>query len=434
MKKITMKLLLSPFVILFSSLLLTLNVSCSSNEKEEDKEVIDFEIAEITNVTENSAVINVDLKSSGNENILYRGVCIAMQTNPTINDTKHEDKGNVLGQYDAKFENLQHNTKFYARPYITTNSKTIYGNELTFTTKNISIPTLSTLEVSSVTQNSVVFNGKIESDGSSKILSRGFFYSKTNSKPEYKDERVESKGNFEFSSSITGLEQNTTYYVRAFASNLAGSTLGNVVSFKTTSYILPILTTAQISTIGETTAIGGGSVISEGSHPVTERGICWATYPNPTITNSKTKDGNGIGSFVSNLYSLQPYKLYYVRSYATSEAGTAYGEGVTFNTTGGDKPTVVASARAAGTTLYATVVVIKKGSDNIKSISIGCFDMDGNSVGKVSSSSSWNSKDASPSVNYEITGLSRNNKYYIIGYATNGVGKGASEKVYFSTL
>ena len=60
--------------------------------------------------------------------------------------------------------------------------------------------------------------------------------------------------------------------------------------------------------------------------------------------------------------------------------------------------------------------------------------MDGNSVGKVSSSSSWNSQDASPSVNYEITGLSRNNKYYVVGYATNGVGKGASEKVYFSTL
>lgn len=432
MRKITMKLLLSPFVILF--VLLTINFGCSSNEKDEDKSVIDFEITEITNVTENSAVINADLKSSGKENILYRGVCVAMQTNPTINDIKYEEEGNILGQYVSKFENLQYNTKFYARPFITTNSKTIYGNELTFTTKNISVPAVNTLEVSLVTQNSAVFNGKIESDGSSKIVSKGFYYSKTNPKPEYKDERVESTGNFEFSSSITGLEQNTTYYVRAFASNIAGSALGNVVSFKTSSYVLPILTTAQISTIGETTAIGGGTVISEGSHPVTERGICWAAYPNPTITNSKTKDGNGIGSFVSNLYNLQPYKLYYVRAYATSAAGTAYSEGVVFNTIGGNKPSVVASARATGTTLYATVTVKSKGSDNIKSISIGCFDMDGNSVGKVSSSSGWNSQDASPSVNYEITGLSRNNKYYIIGYATNGVGKGASEKVYFSTL
>lgn len=434
MRKITTKLLLLPFTTLFSGLLLTINAGCSSNEKEEEKAVIDFEITAITDVTENSALINTDFKSIGKENIIYRGVCIAMQNTPTINDIKYEEQGNTLGQYVVKVENLQYNTKFYARPFITTNSKTIYGNELTFTTKNISVPAVSTLEVSLVTQNSAVFNGKIGNDGSSKILSKGFYFSKTNAKPEYKDQKVESTGDFEFSTSIIDLEQNTTYYVRAFASNIAGSTLGNVISFKTASYILPTLSTAQISTIGETTAIGGGTVVSEGSHSVTERGICWAAYPNPTITNSKTKDGNGIGSFVSNLYSLQPYKLYYVRSYATSEAGTAYGEGVTFYTIGGDKPTVVASARTSNTTLYATVTVKSKGSDNIKSISIGCFDMEGNSVGKVSSSSSWNSQDTSPSVNYEITGLSRNNKYYIIGYATNGVGKGASEKVYFSTL
>lgn len=434
MRKITMKLLLLPFTILFSSLLITINVGCSSNEKEDDKSVIDFEITEITSITENSAVVNADLKSSGNENILYRGVCISMQTNPTINDLKCEEEGNVLGEYVAKFENLPYNTKFYARPYITTNSKTIYGNELSFSTKNISVPTVSTLEVSSVTQNSAVLNAKIESDGSSKILSKGFYYSKTNAKPEYKDQKVESTGDFEFSSSITGLDPNTTYYVRSFASNLAGSTLGNVISFTTSKYILPTVVTSSISNIAETTATGGGTVLSDGSHPVIEKGICWDTAPNPTIKYGRSKDGSGIGSFVSNLYSLQPYKLYYVRSYATSEAGTAYGEGVTFSTVGGDKPTVVASARAAGTTLYATVAVKSKGSDSIKSISIGCFDMDGNSVGKVSSSSSWSSQDVSPSVNYEITGLSRNNKYYIIGYATNSVGKGASEKVYFSTL
>lgn len=432
MRKITLKLLLLPFVILF--VLLTINVGCSSNEKEEDKSVIDFEITEITSITEKSAIINADLKSSGNENILYRGVCIAMQTTPTINDIKYQEEGNVLGQYVAKFENLQYNTKFYVRPFITTNSRTIYGSEFTFTTKNISIPNLSTLEVSLITQNSAVFNGKIESDGSSKIVSKGFFYSKTNPKPEYKDERVESTGNFEFSSSITGLEQNTTYYVRAFASNIAGSTLGNVISFTTSKYILPTVVTSPISNIAETTATCGGTVLNEGSHAVTERGICWDTAPNPTVKYGRSKDGSGIGSFVSNLYSLQPYKLYYVRSYATSEAGTAYGEGVTITTLGGNKPTVVASARTSGTTLYATVIVKSKGSDNLKSISVGCFDLEGNSVGKVSSSSSWSSQDVSPSVNYEISGLSRNNEYYVVGYATNGVGKAASEKVYFSTL
>jgi hypothetical protein len=434
MRKITKKLLLLPFIVLFYGALLTINFSCSSSEKDEDKSIIDFQISEIINVTESSAVINANLNTSGKENILFRGICIAMETNPTINNIKYEEQGNVLGQYVGKFENLQHNSKYYARPYIRTNSTTIYGSELTFTTKTISVPTLTTTAISSITQNSAIFNGKIENDGSGKILSKGFYYSKTNSKPEVKDQKVESTGNFEFSNSITDLEQNTTYYVRAFASNLAGTAYGQVVSFITSSYVLPIVTTSPISTIAETTGIGGGTVVSEGSNPVIERGLCWSTAPNPTISYSRTKDGNSIGSFTSNLYSLQPFKLYYIRAYATSAAGTAYGETVIVKTSGGDKPTVVASARTNGTTLYATVTVKTQGSDNVTGISIGCYDMDGNSMGKVVSSSGWNNGNVFAPVNYEITGLSRNNKYYVIGYATNGVGKGASEKVYFMTL
>lgn len=433
MRKITTKSFLMPFMILFIGILFLITFSCSSDEKE-DVLNLDFQISEASDITENSAVINASLISSGKESILFRGICVGLENNPTTSNMKYEEQGNVLGLYTGKFEDLQFNTKYYARAYVTTNSKTIYGGEISFTTKSINLPTLAVTTISSITQNSAKLNSKIENDGASKIISKGFFYSKTNPLPDVKDLKIESTENFEFSSSVAELEQNTKYYVRAYASNLAGTAYGQVASFITSSYVLATVTTGQISTIAETTAIGGGTVVNEGSHSVTERGICWATNPNPTIANSKTKDGNGIGSFVSNLYSLQPYKLYYVRSYATSKAGTAYGEGVTFNTIGGDKPTVVASARTSNTTLYATVTVKSKGSDNIKSISIGCFDLEGNSVGKVSSSSSWNNLDTSPSVNYEITGLSRNNRYYIIGYAANGVGKAASEKVYFSTL
>lgn len=407
---------------------------CTSNEKDENKSVIDFEISQITDVTESSVIINASLISSGNQDILFRGICISIAPNPTANDIKHEEQGNVLGQYSRKFKNLQHNTKYYARTYISTNSKTIYGSELTFTTRDITLPTVTTIAVSSITPNGATIYGKIENEGSSKIVAKGFCYSKTTYLPTINDQKIDGTENLEFSGIINSLEQNTNYYVRAFTSNIGGTSYGQTLTFTTTSFVLPIVTTLPISTITETTGIGGGTVVSEGSNPVIERGLCWDTAPNPTINYGKSKDGSGLGSFISNLYSLQPYKLYYIRAYATSAAGIAYGEMVTTKTLGGNKPTVVASARTSGTTLYATVTVKSKGSDNVKSISIGCFDMDGNSVGKVSSSSGWSNQDASPSVNYEITGLSRNNKYYVMGYATNGVGKGASEKVYFTTL
>ncbi|MEN2400608.1 hypothetical protein GKZ90_0012525 [Flavobacterium sp. MC2016-06] len=438
MRKILKKVLLSLFAISLFSVLITINISCSSNEKDEDKAVIEFEGTEIINVTESSATINANLKSSGTESsILVRGICIAMQTNPTIDDIKYEEQGSVLGQYTAKFDNLQYNSKYYVRPYIKTDSKTIYGNELTFTTKTISLPTLTTKDVSDITQNSAIFSGKIENDGSSKILSKGFLYSKTNTNPEVKDQKLESTGDFEFSTSVAGLEPNVTYYVRAFASNLAGTAYAQVVTFKTSSFVLPTVSTSAPTSILETSAIAGGTVLKEGSSPVTQRGVCYDDFfPEPTIElfSKYTKDGVGPGLFTSSLTNLKPFKGYYVRAYAISAAGVAYGETIWVKTIGGDKPTVTASGGVNGLRAYATVTVTKQGSDNITAINVKCFDMEGNSVGKVASSSGWSNQDASPSVNYEITGLSRNNKYYVIGYATNGVGTGASERVYFTTL
>ena len=437
MKKNPKKAFLSPLVVILYCIIIVLNISCSSNEKDEQHSIIDFEITEAIDVTESSVIINANLKSSGNENVLFRGICIAMQTNPTINNTKYEEKGNTLGQYGGKFENLQYNTKYYARPYLTTNSKIIYGSEITFTTKTISVPTLTTKVVSEISQNSAIFNGKIENNGSSKISSKGFLYSKTNLNPEMKDQKVESTGDFEFSSNIAGLEPNTTYYVRAFSSNFAGTAFGQVVSFKTNSFVLPIVTTSAATSILETSAIVGGTVLNEGSNPVTQRGICYdELLPEPSLElfSNYTKNGVGVGSFTTSVTNLKPFKNYYIRAYAISAAGIAYGETIWVKTIGGDKPTVTASGGVNGLIGYATVTVTKQGSDNITAITAKCFDMDGNNVGKVVSGGGWSNVNVFAPVNFEISGLSRNSKYYIIGYATNGVGTGASERVYFTTL
>ena len=93
---------------------------------------------------------------------------------------------------------------------------------------------------------------------------------------------------------------------------------------------LPVVTTGEVSGITSTTAVCGGEVISDGGAAVTARGVCWATTPNPTISDSHTTDGSGLGGFVSNLSNLAPETLYYVRAYATNSAGTAYGEAKSF--------------------------------------------------------------------------------------------------------
>lgn len=94
---------------------------------------------------------------------------------------------------------------------------------------------------------------------------------------------------------------------------------------------LPNITTNAISSITDSTAVSGGSVISEGASAITAVGICWDTLPSPTTLKFKTNNGAGVGSFVSTMQNLKVNKKYYVRAYATNFNGTAYGNEVVFS-------------------------------------------------------------------------------------------------------
>jgi uncharacterized protein (TIGR02145 family) len=108
-----------------------------------------------------------------------------------------------------------------------------------------------------------------------------------------------------------------------------------VLNFEVTAILLPTIITDSISKITFNSAVCGGKVISEGSDAITSKGICWATTPNPTITNDITNDGIGPDSFVSTLTGLTEGTLYYVRAYAVNSGGVAYGEEQNFTTLGG---------------------------------------------------------------------------------------------------
>ncbi|MFA5972920.1 MAG: FISUMP domain-containing protein [Lentimicrobiaceae bacterium] len=93
---------------------------------------------------------------------------------------------------------------------------------------------------------------------------------------------------------------------------------------------LPTITTASIPNITSSSAVSGGNISNDGGTAVTARGVCWSTSTNPTIADSKTSDGTGIGAFTSSITGLSPVTTYYVRAYATNSVGTAYGNELSF--------------------------------------------------------------------------------------------------------
>jgi len=95
------------------------------------------------------------------------------------------------------------------------------------------IPVLTTIGITNITISSATCWGNINSDGGSEIISRGVTWDTvTNSKAG--NSKLEGETDIGgFSCSITGLNANTRYYVRAFAINRIGMAYGNELTFTT---------------------------------------------------------------------------------------------------------------------------------------------------------------------------------------------------------
>jgi len=205
-----------------------------------------------------------------------------------------------------------------------------YSNEVSI--KTINVPTLTTTAITDISVNSAKSGGSISSDGSSSITARGVVWGTAiNPTIALSTKTSDGTGTGAFSSSITGLAANTKYYVRAYATNSAGTSYGDELSFTTIN--VPTLTTTAITDISVNSAKSGGSISSDGSSSITARGVVWGTATNPTIAlSTKTSDGTGTGSFQSSISGLVANTKYYVRAYATNTAGTSYGNELSFTT------------------------------------------------------------------------------------------------------
>ena len=300
------------------------NVSC------EREKLPSVRTAPVTDIETTAATGGGEVTHDGNTDLFVRGVCWSTKRRPDIEDPRTTD-GYGEGVFTSKITQLSPNTLYYVRAYATNIVGTAYGSEVTFTTSQITTPTITTTIISNITQTTAVSGGNIPSDGGSQVTARGVCWSK-NINPTVSDSKTTNgTGTGNFTSNITGLTGNTRYYVRAYATNNIGTSYGQEIWF-VTSPVLPTVTTSVINPTSTTTASGGGEVTADGGAFVTARGVCWGTSVNPTIAGSKTEDGSGTGIFQSNMTGLTPNTQYHVRAYATNSAGTSYGEDRTFRT------------------------------------------------------------------------------------------------------
>ena len=355
-----------------------------------------------------------------NSSITYLGKGKQAVIQNTLRSTKSiVDMAYTTGD-NLRFTGYANNCKIILLD-VPTSSKTITFSFIA------TLPTLTTTTVTGITAITANSGGNVTNEGGTSVTTRGVCWSTTPNPTIINSKTLDGSGSGLFTSSIIGLKENTTYYVRAFAINCRGTSYGAQVSFSTIDS--PTVTTVTITGITGTTATSGGNVTNDGGAIVTSRGVCWSITPKPTITNSKTTDGSGTGGFTSSITGLTPLTTYYVRAYATSSIGTSYGTQINFKTLG---LPIVTTAIITGITPDSAISgghITSNGGAPIIARGV-CW-----SIITTPTIADSISIDGIDTGNFKSTikRLSPNTKYYARAYATNSVGTSYGNQVIFKT-
>ena len=301
------------------------------NETPVPIELPDVATNQVTNITTTTATAGGEILSDGGSTITECGVCWTTEGEPTL-EGDHATATATSGVFTVSLTELSQNTTYYIRAYATNEAGTGYGDVLTFTTEEeivITVPTVTTAEVTEITTTTAIVDGQITSAGNGTISESGICYKTGNE--DWTCVALTTTNNA-FSTTLTELTPNTTYTVRAYATNEEGTGYGEEVAFTTEEEIVitaPTVTTNAVTDITTNSALVGGAITNDGNGTVTESGICYKTGNEDWNCVSIAATNN---AFSMTLTGLTANTTYTVRAYATNEEGTGYGEEVNFTT------------------------------------------------------------------------------------------------------
>ncbi|HBI82013.1 MAG TPA: hypothetical protein DDY04_08755 [Bacteroidales bacterium] len=193
---------------------------------------------------------------------------------------------------------------------------------------------------------------------------------------------------------------------------------------------LPRISTLEVSNVDSYSAACSGKILDDGGSKVINKGICWNTAGNPTLSDFRTIEGNGTGDFTSTLKGLSPGTTYFVRAYATNQNGTTYGNSINFKTTQA-LPTLsdISFALISGITIQCTASVISDGGQNV--ITRG-FCWSKNPIPTIADSKIAVTGGIG-TFSCTLENLESDALYYIRAYATTGAGTSYSIERTFTT-
>ncbi|OPX84342.1 MAG: Fibronectin type III domain protein [Pelotomaculum sp. PtaB.Bin104] len=378
--------------------------------------------------TTSTATLNGSITSNGGGTISEYGFYWGTTANPATKKTVGTN--NQTGAYTASLSGLNADTTYYYKAFAKNEKGEAFGEVKSFKTDKVVVkPTVTTSAAGSITTSSALLNGNITSNGNSAVTEYGFYWG-TSTNPSTKKSVGTNDQSGAFSTSLTGLNPNTTYYFKAYAKNTQGESFGDVLNFTTAKEIVkPTVTTVSAGNIDYGSATLNGTIGDNGGAPITDYGFYWGTTNNPA-TKVTLGTANYTGEINYELSGLTDGTKYYFKAYATNAKGTTFGSVLNFTTGVINKPAVTTSDASNVGTGSATL------NGNITGNGGGAITEYGFYWGTTSNPTTKamvGQDNFTGAISYDLSGLTDGKKYYFKAYATNAKGTTTGAVLNFTT-
>jgi len=388
----------------------------------------------VSDINSTTATLSAEVIGDGGASVTSRGfVYSTANATPSLSD----NLGNIsMGNGTGEFFNVFNISGFmggltiYVRAYAINSQGTVYSSVNSFNVPPKAPSVGWTQLMTSITATGASGIGNVTNENGASVTSRGFCYS-ISSTPTINDNVVTSgTGSGTFSITLTGLAPATTYYVRSFATNSAGTsyssmvddftTLSDVPSVSTEAVTFPEGTFAYIILNGEATAANGQSI--------TAHGIVYSLNPantNPTVGNGDVMTrGSGLGEFnyELNITGTSPGTVVYYRAWAQNSLGYGYGEVISHTI---QKLPILASVSASNLTKTSVTVsssVTNNGGTTVIARGFVYKINDGGPNPTLENATVVYVGSGDGSFSTDLTGLQPGTNYLVRAFATNSLG------------
>lgn len=395
----------------------------------------------VDKISYNTALLRGGIVSIGSQRVTKHGFCWDIKEQPTLGTGSSCNLGDCTSAKDFEYtvSQLQPGTKYYARAYAENAEGISYSNQMTFvTTEQPQKPVVETGVVSSIRASQAMASGNILKIGNDAGITEYGHVWNNSANPTTANNKTAFGATSSvgpFTSTLNELKPHTTYHVRAYATNSIGTSYGEDVTFAT-DYDVVSMTTISVTNITHSQATTGGSISDKGGHTIQERGVCWSTSSNPTVSSSKLVSTDNSDRFSVRINGLTEQTNYHVRAYVVTENGEIYyGNDVAFRTTHEitlpqSSKTTVSSITTNSATFRSTIT--SDGDGNISDC--------GFVYSKTSAPTTDNGtkvscgKQQSGAFSNNVTNLSDNATYYVRSYVMNEAGISYGEETNFATL